>query len=159
MNFSEAVKECAALAPRLRSGLGGVSSRDRGRIRVSDPRNLLGSVNVDDALRDLEPSANRWDYGIGHRLESNSERVIWVEVHAASSSHIQPVLNKLDWLRRWLRNNAKALHDMPAHFVWVASGQVAFTRNSMQSRTLAQKGLFFRPRAVNLDELGGSPRP
>lgn len=159
MNFRQAVEECTALAPHFHSGLGGVGAGDRGKIKVRNPRNLRGSITVDDALRDLEPSATRWDYGVGHQSKRNSERVIWVEIHAASSSHVQPVIDKLNWLRKWLHHNAATLHAMPAHFVWVATGQVGFTRNSRQSRILAQTGLLFRPRVVDLDELCRSSHP
>src|SRR5437870_6011358 len=50
------------------------------------------------------PDDNRWDYGIG--VKNESEHVVWVEIHPASSNHVHEGIDKLNWLRSWLRSEA-----------------------------------------------------
>ena len=101
------------------------------------------SVDLDGALRDLHPNDPRWDYGIGVRKTKNSDRVIWIEVHPASSSHIQDVLKKLEWLKEWLGSSAPRLKTISTDYVWIASGEVSISTNSPQRRKLAAKGIRF----------------
>ena len=141
MTFRDAVTGTNGLTHAYRDGLQALKATDRPRIRCADPRKLTGSVDLDHALSDSHPNDPRWDYGIGVRNRRRSEVVIWVEVHPASSRHIQNVLDKLSWLRRWLASSAPLLDQLPRRFVWVASGKVALPRDSQQRRRLAAEGI------------------
>ena len=142
MTFREAVGGTPSLRDAYRQGLQALSARDAKRLRVKDSRRLTGRVNLDEALRAAQPEAPRWDYGIGYR-HSHQEEAIWLEVHPASSRHVDEVLTKLRWLHEWLKGQAPDLHKLTrAGFYWIATdGQVALSRHSPQARRLAKAGL------------------
>jgi hypothetical protein len=141
--FADAVRSTTGLDQAHRPGLGALRRTDRHRIHCPEPRNLTGSVDLDSALSDSHPNDPRWDYGIALRVDRKSELVFWVEVHPASSSHIQQVLSKLSWIRDWLRSSAPLLNAFPRQFVWIASGRVAIPANSPQRKRLANAGIRF----------------
>lgn len=151
MTFEQAVNVTVALRGHYRPGLQGVKNRDRNRIRASHPRRLRGSVDLDRALGSQRPNEPVWDYGIGHRGDLNRDRAIWLEVHPAF--HVDEVLAKLQWLRGWLDAEAPELRQITGFFVWVASGEVPFTANSPLGKRIAQKGLLFRSKLLDLEEL------
>jgi hypothetical protein len=87
------------------------------------------------------PNDPRWDYGIGVRSPRAGERIVWVEVHSASSSHVHAVLSKLAWLKKWLATSAPLLAEFRGEFWWVATGSVAIQPGSPQRKKLASQGL------------------
>lgn len=113
---------------------------------------------MDGALAETRPNEPRWDYGIGHRVrESGEERAVWVEIHPASSKNVGEVLEKLAWLKRWLEEEAPDLDRITnasrgeKSFVWVATrAKVAIPKTSRQARQLAQAGLDFPTRRLDL---------
>jgi hypothetical protein len=123
-------------------GLQALEKRDRGRVEC-DGRRLAGSVNLDNALKRADPNGNRWDYGIGVERQGGREEVLWVEVHSASTSNVGEVLDKLAWLKKWLREKAPALQRLTAAdgYVWIATDRVDILPNSRQSRLLREAGL------------------
>jgi hypothetical protein len=137
MRFKQAVENTRGLEQAYRRGLQAIQSRDTGRIPCHESRMVTGSVNLDDALAAVLPNDPRWDYGVGVTAQTTSETIVWIEIHPASSHHVDEVLHKLDWLKDWLRTRAPQLDVMPREFVWVASGQVALQANSPQRRKLA----------------------
>ncbi len=152
MSFRQAVESTAAIRDSFREGLGSVRNVDRTRLRCSNPRRLRGSVNLDDALRLALPNDPRGDYAIGISQRSHSDRAVWLEVHPASSLHVGEVLNKLRWLRGWVASDAPELQGLPAHFCWVATGSVSFRRGSREEKRIAQEGIRFPSKLLNLDE-------
>ena len=150
MTFEEAVAGTEELADAYRVGLGALRARDKKRITCNDPRDLGGSLDVDDALSPSRPNDPRWDYGIGTRKGRRRELVVWIEVHPASSRHVRDVLNKLSWLKSWLVASAPLLNKFRRKFVWVASGRVALPQNSPQRKKLAAQGLHFAGRRYRL---------
>lgn len=102
---------------------------------------LTTSIDVDSALRTAQPTAARWDYGVGERRKQR-EVVHWIEVHPASGdATITQMKNKLQWLRGWL--HGKALADIERQVVWVASGRSAFNARDPRLKALARAGLHF----------------
>jgi hypothetical protein len=110
-------------------------------------------VNLDHALRLAHPNAHRWDYAIGICVNPREDIVFWVEVHPASSLHVNEVLRKLQWLKDWLASDAPALARLPGRFRWVASGKISFRHGSREEKRIAQRGLRFPSRRLNLDEV------
>jgi hypothetical protein len=102
---------------------------------------LRGSFYVDKALQQLEPNAYRWDFAIGHEHDRNQECIYWVEIHTASDSEVNVVLNKLRWLKAWLITDGQALNKFEREFIWVSSGATHFTLNSPQQKQFAVLGL------------------
>lgn len=150
MTFKKAVEATPAIAAHLKPGLQALSHGHRRLIRCSKPKELGGSIDLDDVLRSSKPRDARWDYGLGFR----KPQVVWIEVHPASSSHVAEVLNKLNWLRSWLKNEAPALCQLKARFIWLPTGSVALPANSPKRKVLAAAGLLLKTVPLNLDLLG-----
>lgn len=151
MTFQEAIY-AAHLGEGYKSGLQALKEQHRQVIECREPRNLTGSIDIDSALRQQFPTENRWDYGVGVR-ENQRESAIWIEVHPASTRNVDTVLKKLTWLKEWMRQNAPELWTMTRKqegYVWVATGGVHITKNSRQSRQLAQAGLAFPRQRISL---------
>jgi len=135
------------------SGLRALTDSDRKRI-VPDKASILGSVNLDAALRQHYPNAPRWDYGIG--IQKGKPYAIWVEVHPADTSNVDEVLKKLAWLKDWLAHAAQPLHALTPQqsaYHWLATDGVHINQSSPQARQLNQAGLTMPRRVLNLDEL------
>ena len=144
MKFEQAVRECQEIAFAFQPGLQALRPMDRSHIFCGKPRRLSGSIDLDFALSFDLPNATRWDYGIGVRCRQADDNVIWIEVHPASSTgEIKIVLAKLKWLKDWLAENAPELLSISGHYVWIATGTVAFPANSPQRRQLAAAGIQF----------------
>jgi len=75
-----------------------------------------------------------------------------LEVHPASSRHVQEVLKKLRWLREWLQNEGLPLAELPQNgFFWVATrGHVAITPHSRHAKQRAAQGLHGPVRVLRL---------
>jgi len=153
MTFQSAVESTAPVRDHFRAGLQGLRKADRGRLRYTSPRRLRGSVNVDQALRGSYPNDPRWDYAIGIRRDGRSDEAVWAEVHAASSLHVNELLAKLQWLRRWLVRSAPQLGALRGHFCWIATGSVSFRRGSQEEKKISQAGLRFPVRQLDIDLL------
>jgi hypothetical protein len=111
-------------------------------------------VNLETALRQTHGNDPIRDYGIGLHADARKDRAIWIEVHPASSSHVDSMLAKAKWLRSWLKESAPALRsitDKNMGFVWVSTGRVHLQRSSSQARRLAQAGVRYPSRFLDLD--------
>jgi len=90
------------------------------------------------------PSAPRWDYAIGYSDQTNQERIVWVEVHPATSGrNLDEMVRKLDWLVDWLQRAAPAMNYGPRRIVWVASSRARFSKGDPKLRALNRRGLEF----------------
>lgn len=117
----------------------------------SNTRRLAGSVDVEGALKPSEPNAALWDYVVGLSAQGGTDEAVWVEVHPASSQHVDEVLQKLDWLLRWLKERKAPVRNLRRRFCWVATGKVAFTPASPQGKRIAERGLQFPSKFLWLD--------
>ena len=151
MTFKRAVHVVVQLAGACREGLQAFRACDRGRVLCAKPRRLKGSINMDDALVGTHPQDPRWDYGLGY-YNGRSEEAIWIEVHPASSDHVSGVIRKAEWLRAWLRANAVELLNITGDdgYVWLSAGSVSLQRSSRQARQLAQAGVSFPRKRLEL---------
>lgn len=143
MTFRAAVEATPEIAGAFRVGLRAVRAVDREKLSVQRPRALRGSIDLDGALADTYHDAHRWDYGIGV-AQGRKDKVFWTEVHPARDSEIGVILNKLNWLRDWLRDSGMALNGLPREFIWIATGAIAITPRSPGLRKLATNGLVFK---------------
>jgi hypothetical protein len=143
VTFQQAVCRTPDLgAAAFQPGLQALGNHSR-RIQCADARRLTGSVALDDRLASTYPNDPRWDYGIGLR-EARGETAIRIEVHPASTGEVEAVLNKLRWLKDWLRIQAPKLHRLTAAqaYYWLATGGVHIRPGSPQARRLQSAGLF-----------------
>jgi hypothetical protein len=131
-------------------GLQALRAGDRKYVVPNDTRKLAGSVNVDDALRQRYPNDPRWDYGVAYkRRENHADHVHWIEVHPARTDvHRNEVRAKLHWIKTWLMNDGARFGKFSRDFVWISSGEAAFTSTSPQLRVLAEDGLRFSGRRL-----------
>ena len=142
MTFKEAVEATPNLSGTFRLGLKALRAEDKPHIEAEDTRKLTGSVDVDNALQRIEPSANRWDYGIAYQHTNRNEEVIyWTEVHTASDSEVKVVIRKALWLRGWLKAGGKKLAAFESDIVWASSGTTTFQLTGPQRKQMAQAGL------------------
>jgi hypothetical protein len=152
MTFRQAVESTPSVQDQYQPGLQALTAGDAARIHCAHTRRLTGSVNLDAALATTQPAAPRWDYGVGLRRK-HEEVAIWVEVHPASSTSVTDMLNKLQWLKNWLRTQASALEALTqSDYYWVTTdATIAITPNSPQARRLAAAGLRGPMRVLRLE--------
>jgi hypothetical protein len=142
MTFKEAVETAPNLDAAFRAGLRALRAQDRLHIEPEDPRKLTGSVDVDKALRPIEPNANRWDYAIGYQHANRDAEVIyWTELHTASDSEIKVVIKKALWLRAWLKADGNTLACFECDIVWVSSGATSLQLTGPQRKKMAEAGI------------------
>jgi len=142
MTFKEAVEATPNLSGTLQVGLQALRAEDKPHIEAQNTRKLTGSVDVDTALQRIEPSANRWDFGIAYRhTNRKAEVVYWVELHTASDAEVKVVIKKARWLRDWLKADGKRLAAFESDIVWVSSGATTFQLTGPQRKQMAQAGL------------------
>ena len=143
MSFKQAVESSRGLEQAYRPGLQAIRSKDHSRVSCPNPHVVTGSVNLDSALARTLPSEPVWDYGGGLKPQGQREKAVWIEVHPASSHHVDEVLAKLQWLKAWLRAHAPQLNAFPREFMWISSGAVALPATGRQRRKIAAQGLRF----------------
>ena len=142
MTFRQAVAQTPDLgAPTFQPGLQALGNHSS-RVQCADTQSLTGSVALDDVLKAQYPNDPRWDYGIGLR-KARGEAAMWIEVHHASTSEVTTVLNKLQWLKNWLKNQAPLLDKLTTaqSYYWVAISGVHIRQGSPQARRLQLAGL------------------
>ena len=151
MTFQQAVVQTTDLgAYAFCYGLRALGN-DSGRVQVASRRSLVGSVALDNVLRARYPNDPRWDYGIGLK-KSRRQSAVWIEVHPASTSEVSTVLQKLQWLKNWLKTRAPALEKLTQVrcYFWVAAGGVHIRQGSPQARRLQLAGLSLPRKRVSL---------
>jgi len=133
------------------TGLGALRAQDRPHVAPSAPRQLRGSIDVDTNLQNQHPHAHRWDYAIGYRhANRQTDCVYWVEIHTANDKEVEVVLNKLLWLRDWLRGDGALLNQFERDFIWLSSGATTFTLGAPQLKRFAQLGLQHKGRVLRI---------
>ncbi len=99
MKFEQAVKQTPDVENAYRPGLGAIPTHNRRRMSCAQTSKLAGSINLDAAVTTRYPNDARWDYGIGFAVNKQNDRMIWVEVHPASTSNVKEIISKLNWLK------------------------------------------------------------
>lgn len=134
--FKEVIEGIEELRGAYCKGLQALNKDCKDNVEATDTRLLYGSVDIDKATRDRYPQASRWDYVVCYH-----GALYFIELHPASTSNVREVLNKLDWLKGWLKDKAE-LGQAKKSYHWIATGCVTILPNSRQSKQLASKGLW-----------------
>jgi len=147
MTFRHIAKSIGAIGHCYQAGMQGLGT-DSIRIEIDNTRKLCGSINLDECLKRQYPDTNRWDYILCYNT-----KIHFIEVHPATTNEIATMLNKLQWLKNWLKLIGKDLKNIthqsnPYH--WIASGNVTILRNSPQARKLSKSGLPFPVEKLSL---------
>ena len=97
-----------------------------------------GSVDIDSSVSAKYPQENRWDYCFSYK-----EQVYFVEVHPASTSDVEIVIKKLDWLKNWLKTEAPKLNNLkaPESYFWLMTKGYSIIPGSRQARKVAGSGI------------------
>ncbi|MEN9368603.1 MAG: hypothetical protein RL489_2961 [Pseudomonadota bacterium] len=137
-------------------GLSAVKGEYRPGVALKPGHRHTASVDLDACLLASEPTAARWDYGIGVRGESGQESLVWLEAHPASSTgEVQKMLDKLAWLKDKLNQPAFAHlrrleHEVSAYRWLAMTGAIRILPHSAEARRLAKAGLSSPQRRVEL---------
>ena len=133
--FKEAVEGIEELRGAYRKGFQALNDDCKAKVEATDTRLLYGSVDIDKATKDKYPQDSRWDYVVCYH-----GALYFIELHPASTSNVKEVLNKLDWLKGWLKDKAE-LGQAKKSYHWIATGCVNILPNSRQCKQLANTGL------------------
>ena len=162
MNFKDGVAAVPALRGAFQPGKKALKGEHRALVTCKNERQFRGSIDLDGALAttSAHTGQHRWDYGLGYQARNGIEVAVWIEVHPATTSEVGCILQKLDWLKSYLRNHAPDLNlmtltpridDSVPAFVWLATNAgVHITANSPQARRLSQAGLSMPRRLLRL---------
>ena len=136
--FKKAVENTPDIANCYQSGLQALGKYSK-KIELEDTTLCSGSVEIDECTKAKYPNDPRWDYALCY----NSE-VFFVEVHTANTREVNAVLNKLQWLKDWLNNEAPEINQLKAKnqpYVWLQSNDFHIPKTSPQYRLVVQKGI------------------
>lgn len=134
--LKEAVDETPDVTGNHKKGLRALNDSDKKLIIVPDTRKIGGSLDIDSTTKRQYPNAARWDYAVEYDGET-----FFIEVHPASTTKIDVMLSKLEWLKGWLKTKApridalKAKSKPPYH--WVHTGSSKIIKGSKQYKQLA----------------------
>ncbi len=127
-------------------GLAAIKNEHRKQIKYEDPRNLIGSLDIDKACKYSEPSASRWDYLIVVN-KNNKENLAFIEIHPAKPGEVEVIIKKKEWLLVWISKTR--LKEFSRSIIWVSTGGTKILPQSKYIRILAQNGISL-PRSVTL---------
>jgi hypothetical protein len=142
--FAAAIDATPHLQGQLKAGLQALPARDHANLATSNPRRLVGSVFVDDALKTVYPQANRWDYAIATVDDKGKETVHWVEVHGAQNeTDAKELIRKRKWLETWWSGDGRQIAALkPRVIVYLSSsGSVGLSKLTPVYRQLAELGM------------------
>lgn len=116
-----------------------VKNEYREKIRAKNPRNLKGSMDIDNACKNREPNSPRWDYLVVI-WKNNLENLALIEIHgAAKSENVKEVIQKKEWLIKWLKN--AGVDYFKKSFTWVATGSISIIPSSRYAKELSRRGI------------------
>lgn len=119
-----ALNENSRLHPLVKVGMGAFSTRDV-RLIAEDQRPRIGdSLDLDAALKDEHPEANRWDYIVSI---PDLELFAGIEPHSAKDSEVSVVIRKKQHATEYLRNHLRDSYRVTRWF-WVSHGSADFSR-------------------------------
>ncbi len=140
--MADSVKKClqkSGYSNSYRNGKEAIKNEYRGKIRVNNPRNLRGSLDIDKTCQKDEPTAPRWDYLVVI-WKTNNENLALIEFHEAGKTRaVDDMIKKKEWLIQWLPR--AGLTGFKKKFIWVATGDVKITPQSRYVKRLAVSGI------------------
>lgn len=137
--FKKAVEETPDVAEGFKPGITALGSYSK-KIEVRNLSLLQGSIDIDSCTKQKYPTSNRWDYAFAYNGE-----VLFVEVHTANSSEVKTVINKFNWLKDWLTNQAPEINKLKrkngSPYYWIQSKSYSIPKTSRQYRLIKSNGL------------------
>ena len=100
---------------------------------------LQGSLDIDSQVKALYPNEPRWDYALSY-----DDKIYFFEVHPAETSEVDKVVNKVKWLKCWLKTHAPEINKLPKAehpYTWVQSGRYAILPTAREKMKLSISGI------------------
>ena len=136
--FQEAIKKTCDISNGYENGLKALGNHSN-KINAENNDFINGSVDIDKNTKSIYPNCNRWDYAISYNYE-----VYFIEVHPACTSEVQTVLDKLNWLKDWLKSSAPEINKLKAKsfpYIWLFTKRFNILKTSSKYRILSKNGL------------------
>lgn len=135
-----AVEETDDVKGHFKEGIKAVEGRYRNKFVVLDSWKLTGSIDIDSATKEKYFEDNRWDYAIEYDGET-----FFVEIHPGSTSEVETVILKLNWLKKWLNIKAPKIKALQPRnkkaFYWLFTNRFAILPTSKQYKRLSLQGI------------------
>ena len=140
-----ALKPTSALLPAVKVGMGAFLARDKRLVAVSERPKIGDSLDLDEALREQFPNANRWDYLLSI---PNTGKLVALEPHHANDCEVSVVIAKKKHAADQLRGHLHPRYRI-SEWLWVSHGRASFSRMEQATRRLAQEGITYVGRSLN----------
>ncbi len=138
--LKSAVEETYDVKGHYKVGLNAVEGRYRNKFVVPEKRKLSGSLDIDSATKEKYYDENRWDYAVEYNNET-----FFVEIHPGSTSEVDKVIQKLNWLKKWLEEHAPKIKELKPNnkkpYYWVFTNRFAILPTSKHYKALSLQGL------------------
>ncbi len=85
--------EGTPLEAHVRPGKAALKGEHRSRIEASRQARITDTMDLEAALRGLDPNSPRWDYAVGW-LKGQTPCCCFVEVHPANTRQVDQILRK-----------------------------------------------------------------
>jgi hypothetical protein len=135
-----AVEQTEDVRGNFKVGFGAIKNNERQKFVVPNPRLIGGSLDIDSSTKTKYPDDFRWDYAVEYNNET-----FFIEVHPGSTTEIQTVIAKLNWLKQWLKEKAPEIDALkpkdkrPYH--WIFTSKFAILPNSRYAKLLSSYGI------------------
>lgn len=116
-----------------------IKNIDRNKVNADDNRKLQGSIDIDSQVKALYPQSPRWDYALSY-----DDKIYYFEIHPAETSEIDKVVNKVKWLKEWLKTKAPIINKLQKAeypYIWVQSGRFAILPTAKEKMKLSAAGI------------------
>lgn len=137
--FQVAVENTVDVKNGFCEGIKAIKKSDRSKVHADDTKKIQGSLDIDTQVRTLYPEEPRWDYALSY-----DDKLYFFEVHPANTSEVERVVNKVKWLKQWLKDKAPKIAKLPrgAHpYTWVQSGGYAILPAAKEQKKLSVAGI------------------
>ena len=136
--FQEAIENTEEVKNGFCVGKQAIKSIDRSKV-VATNNKVQGSLDIDSQVRALYPNEPRWDYALSY-----DDKIYFFEVHPAETSEVDKVVNKVKWLKCWLKTQAPKINKLPKAehpYTWVQSGRYAILPTAREKMKLSVSGI------------------
>lgn len=137
--FQMAIENTEEVKDGFRVGKQAIKSIDRSKVDAADNDKLQGSLDIDSQVKALYPDEPRWDYALSY-----NDKIYYFEVHSAETSEVEKVVNKVKWLKYWLKTKATEINKLPKSehpYTWVQSGRYAILPTAKEKMKLSVSGI------------------
>ena len=137
--FQLAVENTEEVKNGFRPGKQALKNADRNKVDAADRKKLQGSLDIDSQVKAFYPQSPRWDYALSY-----DDKIYFFEVHPAETSEVDRVINKVKWLKHWLKSKAVSIDNLPkaAHpYIWIQSGRYAILPTAKEKMKLSVSGI------------------